>query len=95
MGKEKEDFEEELDLDVDADVDGNSIAGLLLNFFNKYWPNLFDRNMVYKVETPIVVSINKKSKKKLLFYSQSEYNVLPRPPLAVDASLHADPTLLP
>ena len=22
---------------VDADVDGNSIAGLLLNFFNKYW----------------------------------------------------------
>lgn len=59
---------------VDADVDGNSIAGLLLNFFNKYWPNLFDRNMVYKVETPIVVTINKKSKKKLLFYSQTEYN---------------------
>ena len=59
---------------VDADVDGNSIAGLLLNFFNKYWPTLFDRNMVFKVETPIVVSINKKSKKKLLFYSQTEYN---------------------
>ena len=59
---------------VDADVDGNSIAGLLLNFFNKYWPNLFDRNMVYKVETPIVVSINKKTKKKLLFYTQNEYN---------------------
>ena len=59
---------------VDADVDGNSIAGLLLNFFNKYWPDLFDRNMVYKVETPIVVSINKKSKKKLLFYTQTEYN---------------------
>ena len=59
---------------VDADVDGNSIAGLLLNFFNKYWPNLFDRNMVFKVETPIVVSINKKTKKKLLFYSQNDYN---------------------
>jgi DNA topoisomerase-2 len=59
---------------VDADVDGNSIAGLLLNFFNKYWPTLFDRNMVFKVETPIVVSINKKSKKKVLFYSQTEYN---------------------
>jgi DNA gyrase/topoisomerase IV subunit B len=54
--------------------DGNSIAGLLLNFFNKYWPDLFDRNMVYKVETPIVVTINKKSKKKLLFYTQTEYN---------------------
>jgi hypothetical protein len=30
--------------------------------------------MVYKVETPIVVTISKKSKKKLLFYSQTEYN---------------------
>jgi DNA topoisomerase-2 len=59
---------------VDADVDGNSIAGLLLNFFNKYWPNLFDRNMVFKVETPIVVTINKKNKRKLLFYTQTDYN---------------------
>lgn len=58
----------------DADTDGNSIVALLLNFFNKYWPDLFDRDMVYKVETPIVVSINKKSKKKLLFYTQTEYN---------------------
>ena len=60
---------------VDADVDGNSIAGLLLNFFNKYWPDLFDRKMVYKVETPIVVTINKKTKKKMLFYNQNEYNI--------------------
>jgi DNA topoisomerase-2 len=61
---------------VDADVDGNSIAGLLLNFFNKYWPGLFERKMVYKVETPIVVAISKKDKKKkILFYTQTEYNV--------------------
>jgi DNA topoisomerase-2 len=61
---------------VDADVDGNSIAGLLLNFFNKYWPELFERNMVYKVETPIVVVISKKDKKKkILFYTQNEYNL--------------------
>lgn len=60
---------------VDADVDGNSIAGLLLNFFNKYWPELFERNMVYKVETPIVVALSKKDKKKkILFYTQTEYN---------------------
>ena len=60
---------------VDADVDGNSIAGLLLNFFNKYWPDMFERRMVYKVETPIVVAIPKsKSKSKILFYTQSEYN---------------------
>lgn len=60
---------------VDADVDGNSIAGLLINFFHKYWPEMFDRRMIYKVETPIVVAIPKsKAKKKLLFYSQDEYN---------------------
>ena len=55
--------------------DGNSIAGLLLNFFYKYWPDMFDRRMIYKVETPIVVAIPKsKTKKKILFYSQTEYN---------------------
>lgn len=60
---------------VDADVDGNSIAGLLLNFFYKYWPDMFERRMIYKVETPIVVAIPKqKGKKKVLFYSQGEYN---------------------
>lgn len=60
---------------VDADVDGNSIAGSLLNFFHKYWPDMFDRRMVYKVETPIVVAVPKnKSKNKVLFYNQTEYN---------------------
>jgi DNA topoisomerase-2 len=60
---------------VDADVDGNSIAGLLINFFHKYWPDMFDRKMIWKVETPIVVAIPKqKSKKKILFYTQTEYN---------------------
>ena len=61
---------------TDADTDGNSISALLLNFFNKYWPGLFERKMVYKVETPIVVAVSKKDKKKkILFYTQTEYNV--------------------
>jgi DNA gyrase/topoisomerase IV subunit B len=60
---------------VDADVDGNHIAALLLNFFFTYWPEMFERNMIYKVETPIVVAIDKKNKKnKKLFYSQKEYD---------------------
>jgi DNA topoisomerase-2 len=60
---------------VDADVDGNSIAGSLLNFFYKYWPEMFDRRMICKVETPIVVVKHKqKSKSKISFYSQTEYN---------------------
>lgn len=59
---------------VDSDQDGNSIAALLINFLYKFWPELFDHNMVYKVETPIVVVQNLKTKKKTSFYSQIEYN---------------------
>ena len=59
---------------VDADTDGNSIAALLINFFFKFWPELFENEMVYKVETPIVVSKNNKTKKKIYFYTQNEYN---------------------
>lgn len=59
---------------TDADTDGNSISALLINFFYKFWPELFDKNIIYKVETPIVVSIAKKGKKKLYFYTQTEYN---------------------
>ena len=62
---------------TDADKDGDSITALLINFFNKYWPDIFDKNMLYRVETPILVAIPKaklKSKNKILFYSQNEYN---------------------
>lgn len=60
---------------VDADFDGNSIAGLLINFFYKYWPVMFERKMIYKIETPIIVAIPKsKTKKKVLFYKELEYN---------------------
>jgi DNA topoisomerase-2 len=60
---------------TDADVDGNSISGLLINFFHKYWPDMFDRRMIYKVETPIVaVTPKTKGDKKKLFYTQTEYN---------------------
>lgn len=59
---------------TDADFDGNAISALLINFFHKYWPDMFERKMIYKVETPIVVAIPKgKGKKKMLFYTQSEY----------------------
>jgi DNA topoisomerase-2 len=58
---------------VDADSDGNAIAGLLLNFFFKFWPELYDYNMIYKVETPIVVVKNLKSKAKTALYNNQEY----------------------
>lgn len=60
---------------VDADTDGNSIAAQLINFFYNFWPEMFDSNMICKIETPIVVAENKKDKDdKLFFYSQIEYD---------------------
>ena len=58
----------------DADTDGSSIVGLLINFFHKFWPELFESPMVFKAETPIVVVKNLKSKKKTPFYAQESYN---------------------
>ena len=56
---------------TDADVDGNSISGLLVNFFGKYWPELFDEGRICKVETPIVVA--KKGKMVENFYTETDY----------------------
>jgi DNA topoisomerase-2 len=57
---------------TDADPDGDSIAGLLINFFNKYWPELFEQNRIFKVMTPLVVA--KKGKEVKPFYSNEEYS---------------------
>lgn len=59
---------------TDADHDGACIAALVINFIYKLWPEIFDYKMVYKVETPIVVSKHIKNHKKISFYTQSEYN---------------------
>ena len=58
---------------TDADPDGDSIAGLLINFFNKYWPELFSSGCIFKVMTPLVVA--KKGKEVIPFYSNEEYSV--------------------
>jgi DNA topoisomerase-2 len=56
---------------TDADVDGNSIAALLINFLGKYWPELFEKGIICKVETPLMVA--KRGNKTLEFYSEEEY----------------------
>jgi DNA topoisomerase-2 len=55
----------------DADPDGDSIAGLLINFFGRYWPELFDKHMICRVMTPLVVA--KKGKEAISFYTNSEF----------------------
>jgi DNA topoisomerase-2 len=56
---------------TDADPDGDSIAGLLINFFNKYWPELVTEGKIFKVMTPLVVA--KKGKEIMPFYTADDY----------------------
>lgn len=56
---------------TDADPDGDHIAASILNFFNKYWPDLINQGRIYKVMTPLVVA--KKKKETLLFYTDVEF----------------------
>jgi DNA topoisomerase-2 len=57
---------------TDADQDGNHISSLLINFFNRFWPELFDQGRVYKVMTPLVVA--KKGKESINFYTNDEFD---------------------
>ena len=56
---------------TDADPDGDAIAGLLMNFLGRYWPELFAQGKIYRVLTPLVVA--KKGKDVLSFYTKNEY----------------------
>jgi DNA gyrase/topoisomerase IV subunit B len=57
---------------TDADVDGSSIAGLLLNFFGRYWPELFEQGRICRVETPLVV-VQRKDE-KISFYNSTDFD---------------------
>ena len=56
---------------TDADPDGTHIASSLLNFFDRYWPGLFEEGRIFKVITPLVVA--KKGKEIKVFYTNEEY----------------------
>lgn len=56
---------------TDADPDGDAIAAMLMNFFAKYWPKLFDQGRIFKVMTPLVVAKN--GSNTVNFYTDDEY----------------------
>ena len=56
---------------TDSDQDGNSICALLINFFAKFWPELFEQERIFHVQTPIIVS--KKGKDTLSFYNMTDF----------------------
>ena len=57
---------------ADADPDGDSIAGLLINFFGRYWPELFDEGRICRVMTPLVVA--KRGKTTKWFYTNDKFD---------------------
>lgn len=56
---------------ADADVDGDAISALLINFFFKFWPELFHQGRIYKVYTPLLVA--KKARTTKYFYYEEDY----------------------
>jgi DNA topoisomerase-2 len=59
---------------TDADYDGVHIRGLLVNDFNKFWPEVFELGMVYMFITPIVkVTMKDGTKEQLAFYELNEF----------------------
>ena len=57
-------------ISTDADTDGDKIAALLLLFFNN-WPELFEKNIVCRNISPIVIS--RKGKDCQKFYTIEEF----------------------
>ena len=56
---------------ADADVDGNKISTLLIAFFYKFWPKLFEQGRVSMLKTPIMIS-SKKGQDDRWFYTYDE-----------------------
>lgn len=55
---------------TDADEDGKNIACLLINFFYKFWPELFDPThaaFIYIFDTPLIIAV--KGKVRRYWYS--------------------------
>lgn len=55
----------------DADVDGNKISTLLIAFFYKFWPKLFEERRVSMLKTPIMIA-SKKGQEDKWFYTYKD-----------------------
>lgn len=58
---------------TDADHDGSAIRCLLINFFYRFWPELFEHGFVTISEAPLYEVIDSKTDKKEFFYDKPEF----------------------
>jgi DNA topoisomerase-2 len=58
---------------TDADHDGSSIRCLLINFFYRFWPQLFEHGLITISEAPLFRIKDKKSKVSHFFYEKAEF----------------------
>lgn len=56
---------------TDADPDGDDITSLLCVLFYKYWPELFEQDIIYKVHAPLIVAT--KGKEKRVYYAIPDF----------------------
>jgi DNA topoisomerase-2 len=59
---------------TDMDVDGNHIAGLLIAFFGKHFPELIKAGRIYRALSPIIVC-SKKGQSKKYFHTLEQFSV--------------------
>lgn len=57
----------------DMDFDGSHIAGLLLAFFGKHFPELFAVGKIYRGLSPIIICNNETSDDSLYFYTKEDF----------------------
>lgn len=56
---------------TDMDYDGHHICGLLITFFKKHFPELFEAKKIYRALSPIVIA--EKGNDVVYFYSMDDY----------------------
>ena len=59
----------------DADPDGDCITALLINFFFKYWPNLFEHKKIYKAISYLILAKHRQTGEKKKFFSVEEFEL--------------------
>lgn len=71
-GRKDIDFERVL-ITTDADADGNHITAMLIGWFCKFAPNLFDEGRVCKLVTPLIVVKDQKDKMVQWFFNVPDF----------------------